>query len=110
MRFFQRIVWESVISNPRLATQQHGQRRVIRELFDVYLTAVRQRNPDLIPAVFHEQLDRLGPAPKRRRAALRPEVRLAVDVIASFTDSQAMLMHRRLMGIAPGSVADLLDG
>lgn len=33
LRFLQRLVWSYVIDNPRLATQQHGQRRIIRYLF-----------------------------------------------------------------------------
>jgi dGTPase len=109
MKFLQRIVWQYVISNPKLATQQHGQRRIIRELFDVYLTAVRDRNIDLIPALFHEEVVQLG-SPGYGRTAKRGEVRLTVDVIASFNDAQATAMYRRLMGISSGSVADLLEG
>lgn len=110
MKFLQRIVWDFVISNPRLATQQHGQRRVIRSLFEMYLAAITQRDPDLLPALFHTELEGLGARPKRARKPTRAEIRLAVDVVASFTDNQAMLLNRRLTGVTTGSVADLLEG
>ena len=35
MRFLQNLVWRYVITSPRLATQQAGQRRIIRDLFEV---------------------------------------------------------------------------
>lgn len=110
MRFFQRLVWEFVISNPKLATQQHGQRRVIRTLYDVYLGAVRARTRDLIPPLFHEELASLNKAAKKTAKPTVPEIRLAVDIVASFTDNQAVLMYRRLTGVSTGSVADLLEG
>jgi dGTPase len=109
LKFFQRIVWEYVISNPNLATQQHGQRTIIRTLFAVYLEATRERNSDLTPALFLDELDALGGKPRRKRRPNRAEIRLAVDIVASFTDSQASNMFRRLSGVASGSVADFLE-
>lgn len=104
--FLHGLVEDYVIINPRLGTQQHGQRQVIRTLFDVYLGAVVERDKSLVPPHSHQQLERVprgaGPHPA--------EVRLAVDIIAGFTDNQALAMHRRLAGISPGSVMELLPG
>jgi hypothetical protein len=63
----------------------------------VYLKAVQQRNTDLIPSLFHEEVEQLG-RPGHGRTAKRGEVSLAIDVIASFNDAQATAMYRRLMG------------
>jgi dGTPase len=109
LKFFQRIVWEYVISNPKLATQQHGQRQVVRGLFGIYLDAIRSRNSNLVPALFHDELEAMGARPRRKRRPKRNEIRLAVDIVASFTDSQAVNMFRRLTGITSGSIADLLE-
>ncbi len=108
MRFLQRLVWDHVIENPRLATQQHGQREIIRGLFRVYLKAIRDLDRTLIPGSFQKDLDEVTSSPKNERAA--EEVRLAVDIVASLTDRQATTLHRRLTGVAPGSVTDILWG
>ena len=110
LKFLQRLVWRFVIENPRLATQQHGQRRIVRSLFGTYLTAVKDRDVALVPPLFHRALEALGDArPKAQRKQDTPdETRLAVDIVASFSDGQAVLLHRRLTGIATGSVTDYL--
>lgn len=36
--------------------------------------------------------------------------RLAADIVASFTDEQAVRLYRRFVGAEPGSVTELLDG
>jgi dGTPase len=110
LKFLQRLVWTYVIENPRLATQQHGQRQIIRSLFETYLAAVKARNVALVPALFHRALAALGdPRPAKQQKQDTPEeTRLAVDIVASFADGQAVLLHRRLTGVATGSVTDYL--
>lgn len=106
--FLHGLVEDYVIINPRLGTQQHGQRHVIENLFTVYLAGVRARNKALIPPLFHRELDEVlggtdgDPHPT--------QVRMAVDIVAGFTDNQALGMHRRLLGVSPGSVTELLHG
>lgn len=111
MNFLQALVWVYVINNPRLTTQQHGQRQIIRTLFDTYLGAIKRRNSDFVPALFRADVDAL-PAPAKldaeKRDATEEETRLAVDIVASFTDAQAVLLHKRLTGTAPGSITELL--
>jgi dGTPase len=104
MLFLQGLVDRYVIHSSRLATQQHGQRAVIRRLFKTYLKAIRAIDVDLIPAQFHAELLRIGVSDRTPQ-----EIRLAIDIVSSFTDYQAVLMHRRLLGISPGSIADILE-
>lgn len=113
MRFLQSLVWNHVIENPRLRTQQHGQQEIIRKLFDIYLAAIRRfdlgrTSPDaaLIPPAFRSELARLDTVGTGDRNEM--EVRLAVDIVASLTDNQATLLYRRLTGMASGSITDLL--
>ena len=103
MLFLQGLVEHFVIRNPRLATQQHGQRRVIRTLFNTYLTAVRKRNVNLIPTQFHTELLLIEPG-----IEVSAEIRLAIDIVASLSDYQATLLYRRLLGVDGGSIADML--
>lgn len=101
--FLQSLVWYYVIDNPRLATQQFGERQIIRYLFDTYLEAITTRDYNLIPPRFIEDLR----SSKHGKDEPHPEeVRLAVDIIASFSDQQAIFMYRRLRGFSPGSVSD----
>jgi dGTPase len=105
--FLHGLVEDYVIINPRLGTQQHGQRQVIRTLFEVYLGAVRSRDRAIVPPHFHQELDLVL---RGADAAHPDEVRLAVDIVAGFSDNQALGMHRRLTGNSPGSVMELLPG
>lgn len=109
MKFLQNLVWEFVIDNPRLATQQRGQREVIRRLFEVYGNAIEERHAALVPATFRDELDQLGDRSNSDSAITARGVRLAVDIVASFTDSQAVALHRRLNGTSLGSLMDILD-
>lgn len=108
IEFLQRLVWQYVIKNPRLATQQHGQREIIRKLFEIYLEAVRRRDLNLLPPRFHSDLGALSRPDTKNRNPHPAEVRLAVDIVSSLTDAQAVVMYRRLTGVAPGSVIELL--
>jgi dGTPase len=100
------LTWEYVISTPALATQQHGQRRVIRDLFRIYERATRTPEehavlPDSSREVLEEVMDVRD---EQRRHQER--IRLVVDLIASMTEQQALDMHRRLTGLNLGSVLD----
>lgn len=108
IEFLQRLVWHYVIKNPRLATQQHGQREIIRRLFEIYLDGVRRRDLNLLPPRFHADLALLHKSGSKKRIPHPAEVRLAVDIISSLTDAQAVVMYKRLTGMTPGSIIELL--
>ena len=113
MHFFQRLVWYYVIQHPALATQQDGQRRLITNLFRAFMEATEPQTlgrgserTKVIPAALQQDLERVMDLdePERYHARLR----LAADAICSFTDAEAITMHNRLLGVAPGSVTDVI--
>lgn len=108
MNFLCGLVWNFVIKNPQLSTQQFGQRRIIRTLFEIYLEDVMKKHEDLIPPQFREALSEIETNTKKDRKPTTEEIRLVADIVSSFTDDQAVFMYRRLTGIESGSVMDLL--
>ena len=51
------LVWTYVIEAPALATQQYGQRRIIRELFPIFLDAAKKpEGHKIFPAFYQERL------------------------------------------------------
>ena len=112
MKFLQRLVWYYVIQNPRLATQQAGQRRIIELLFTEFFKASepdrhgRPRNRYIIPAAVERDLDTIMKMEREEQHHAR--LRLAADAVCSFTDAEAVAMSNRLRGTMPGSVMDLV--
>lgn len=103
MRFCQRLVWHFVIEGARLATLQYGQREIITKLFTMFHDAAERRDPTLIPPRFHKQLEESDPETDSPTP-------LAIDIITSLTDEQALMLYRRLTGMMPGSVSDFIEG
>jgi dGTPase len=88
-----------VFSTSALAAQQHGQRKVIRELYGIFLEAASGKaKRDILPPFYRELAsdDACGATPTR----------LAADAVASMTEAQAGSLHARLCGRAPGLVVD----
>lgn len=104
LKFLQRIVWSYVISNPRLATQRYGQKRIIRTLFEIYLEAIHKEDLSLIPIRFLKEYREI--CESGRKTIELEKTRMAVDIIASFTEAEAVLKYRRLTGISQGSFLD----
>jgi dGTPase len=100
MRFLQRLVWVFVITNPALATQQFGQRQIVKFLLNVYCEALDEKLYTIIPPRFNNELE--------EATTDKARVRLAADIVASFTDSQARLMYGRLSGASSGSLTQLI--
>lgn len=85
-----------VVRRPGLAVVQHGQKRVIEDLFDFYFSASSPRGVD---GGDH----RLFPPGARQRLAnsastLTERARVVVDLISSLTESSAIQLHNRLSG------------
>lgn len=99
------LTWVYVIRNPALATQQWGQKRLIRWLFDTFREATEEKEPNVFPLSTRDQLLKL------RVEGLDDDssrTRLVVDLIASMTEGQALEMYQKLSGFMPGSGLDLL--
>ncbi len=97
VRILKQLTRHYVIDNPALAAQQHGQRRVLSELFDTFIDALNKKaNQRIIPARFEHLIE--------SSTSAEDKARLAADCIASMTEDEALALHRRLMGTAAGSV------
>lgn len=84
--------WHYVIECSALKTQQHGYRRIVGELFQIYKQPEAEQ---LLPSWLSAEVDRN--APPTRRAA---------DIVSCLSDSQAIGMYQRLTGLSPGSIRD----
>jgi dGTPase len=98
------LTWHYVIESPSLATQQHGQRHVVRRLFEIYCNEAHspvhpeRRGYQIFPEYYRELL-RAAPDDDMR-------TRLVIDLIASMTEQQALEMFQRLTGVSLGSAMD----
>jgi dGTPase len=89
------LIWYHVIDRPGLASQQHGQRRVVRKLLRWHAEEYRR----LLPA------DRLADVEKGHRSVLRA----ACDHVASLTERQAHALYQRMAGIEHGAITDQFE-
>ncbi len=103
------LTWQYVILRPSLASQQVGQRALVRNLFKTYARAMDDSDDrvqlHLLPRWAQEELPR---AVKRDSNTKAARARLAADIICSMSEQQAVDVHERLLGTAFGSVTDLL--
>ena len=101
---FKQLTWYYVINDSALATQQFGQRKIIRHLFETFNDEAKRRLPDLFPSGYREQVTELfrdvEDAPPDER------IRLVTDLLAGMTESQAISMYQRLTGMSLGTVLD----
>lgn len=92
-----------VIHRPGLAVAQHGQKRVIEELFECYFKASsadrRTGNPHLFPPGAKERLEVGG-----QDAAAR--ARVVLDLVSGLTETAAIQLHQRLCGLGAASALD----
>lgn len=120
MRFLQSLVWRYVITSPRLATQQFGQRRIVRELFSAYANAIwnisedkpwkgdlADRKMSIVPVAFRDLAEetRVAATGLKKVGRMQAIGRLAADIVSSLTEQQALVLHRRMTGVDPGRIA-----
>ena len=98
------LTWTYVIEAAGLAAQQCGQRRVITDLYEIYSAAIKHpKKWAIFPMFYRERL-------QKNRGENTETSRIPIDLIASMTESQAVAMHRRLMGQSHGSgLEDILS-
>lgn len=92
------ITRDYIIASPTLAAQQHGQKRIIKELFEALWDGcgANKAVPDFLPI----RLRYLRDVENTSRG------RFVTDCIASLSESEAVALHGRLTGSATGSVLD----
>jgi dGTPase len=106
VRMLKALTWFYVIYNPALATQQYGQRKMIRELFEIFRDAAvstkdEQRN--IIPFAFRDEM--LEAKDDTHRVT-----RTVADLIAGMTEQGLVKLYRRLTGTDMGSILDYGHG
>lgn len=86
-----------VVMHPSLATQQHGQKKIIKTLFEIFTEAARDaERRNLFPFAFRELVERAKPD------KVNP-LRIVCDFIASMSERQAINLFHRLTGVSLGS-------
>jgi len=91
-----------VIRRPGLAVVQHGQERMIGDLFRWYFEAsapTEDGNRRLLPPGAKERLDKSDDSPEAR-------ARVVVDFISGLTEATATQLHNRLSGGWSGQALD----
>jgi dGTPase len=98
VRILKQITRDYIISNPTLAAQQHGQRRIIADLFEALWSGYDEDigYPAFIPIRLRYLADIDGTS----------KARFVADCIASLSESEAVALHARLCGAVTGSVLD----
>lgn len=91
------ITRDYIIAHPPLLAQQHGQKRIITDLFrEIYAETSTTKFPAFLPM----RLRYLHGIPDTSRE------RFTSDCIASLSEREAIGLHGRLFGTATGSVLD----
>ena len=99
---FKQLTWHYVIDNVALASQQYGQRRIIRELFEIFADACESGQLDIFPPSYRELLEQVRHDPKESR------LRIVADLLSGMTEQQAIAMHQRLTGVSLGTVMNAI--
>jgi dGTPase len=103
------LTWFYVINNPSLATQQHGQRKIVGSMFQTFVDACtepKKMNLDLFPLSQRGLLTRIDATTEPPGDKRLQKIRVVLDLIASMTEQHAVRMYRRLEGVDPGSALD----
>jgi dGTPase len=95
VRVLKQIARDHIIHSPALVAQQHGQQRIIKNLFRWF----SEDSKDSIPAYLPRRLNHLWDMTESR-------ARFAADAICSMTEAEAVALHGRLSGSSSGSVLD----
>jgi len=96
VRILKQITRDYIISNPSLAAQQKGHKRILESLFKSILEDSSGGPPPYLPRRLVYLWDYAG-----ARSA-----RFAADCVASLTEAEAVGLHGRLQGLSSGSVLD----
>jgi hypothetical protein len=90
-----------VINSPSLAAQQHGQRRVVRELFEIFFEA-SDANRYMLPRLVGNSSEWRATSAHIPRGRFEQE--MAADVVCSLSEQTGDRPSQRVTGVDPGSV------
>ena len=86
----QEMTWVYVIENPELAIVQHGQRRIIRKVFETLLEEASAKKWNLFPHGFYEFISAQPDTSRLERHV--------ADFISGLTERQLIRFHRKITG------------
>jgi dGTPase len=98
------LTWHYVINGPEIATQRRGQRRVIRELFDVFYESIHEGRWWMLPAGYQRTVEDAYDATTAADDDRTLAARLAADFVSALTEQQAVRLHRRVTGADMGQL------
>jgi dGTPase len=96
---FKELTWTYIISAPDLATQQFGQKEIVRCLYRTFEKAALVGNLRLFPAFYRQRLEEDSGEIERKR--------ICVDFIAGLTETQCGSLFRRLSGTSASSTLEI---
>lgn len=110
VKMLKELTWFYVINNPSLATQQYGQRKLVKDLFNVFheISENLEEFGHVFPISTFEELDatrQLTDVTLRQMMTTRT----IVDLISGMTERHAVNMHQRITGVSLGSVLDYIE-
>jgi dGTPase len=98
------LVWYYVIERPSLATQQIGQCRIIREVFNVFWASAFDEDFHIgraaLPLRYREEIEDLETDDQYLR------MRVVVDSVAGLAEDELVRIYSRISGTSLGSVLD----
>lgn len=99
LKFLHQLVMDYVILSPRTAMQQAGQVRIIDNLTSFFHDALNDRRFDRLPTRFKQRAEKKG-------LDSTEIARMAIDIVASLSEAEAIAVYRRIMGQHAGSLLD----
>jgi len=85
------LIWIYVIRDPALATQQIGQRHMIKHLFKTYVDAAESKESwSIFPTYYQERLEKTTSSEERKRTC--------ADLISGMTETQVSKIYNRITG------------
>jgi dGTPase len=112
LKVLKELTWHYVINSSALASQQYGKAKVIRDLFEIYMEAIKNNEwVTVLPERYTEQLNSQLEDEKKRpsgQSEQQIQARVVADAISGLTDLQATKIHHKLTGIDGGSLSDKL--
>jgi dGTPase len=99
------LTWNYVIDNPALATQQEGQRRVIRELFRTFDEAAQDESRrNMLPSGARDLMEQLESRAKTKDERRATQIRITADIVAGMTEQEALSTYQTITGSGFGSI------
>jgi dGTPase len=103
------LTWCYIIERPSLAVIQHGHRKIIDSLYDMYSKALKGGDLSVFPAPFRERAADAKSDPDEESLTIDQE-RVMIDLIAGMTESGATELYKQGLGVTQGSLVRHTSG